>query len=113
MFDRIRRRKFQVAALAGATFAALGITVASSQATTGASELPKSTPQNVMVASLDAGAMYRASLISPTPTMTPSTRGWKGSQFVSRAHGRCATRQPRSSGRTSQGVRSTSSPGLP
>jgi hypothetical protein len=75
--------------LAGAAQATLGVTVASSQTTrTGVHELPTSTPQNVAIASLTAGTTYRASLVSPTPTVTPAVRSWHGAQFVTRRHGK-------------------------
>ena len=73
--------------LAGAAQATLGVTIASSQTTrTGVHELPTSTPQNVAIASLTAGTTYRASLVSPTPTVTPAVRGWHGAQFVTHQH---------------------------
>jgi hypothetical protein len=50
-------------------------------------ELSKSTPANTVFVSLAAGTTYRASLVSPTPTMTPAARGWLGAQFVTHQHG--------------------------
>ena len=80
MTTDIRRRRILIAALLGATFAALGITVASSRATeTNSRELLKST---VTVGSLAAGTTYGASLIDPTPRLTPPEHGWFGAQFV-------------------------------
>ena len=83
MVGNIRRRRILIAALAGAVLAALGFTVASSHATLNdVRELSKSTPANTAFASLAAGTTYRASLVSPTPTVTPPIRGWLGAQFV-------------------------------
>lgn len=89
MLAHIRRRQILVAALAGAVFAALGITIASSRATPNdVRELPRSTPENTAFASLLAGTTYRAGLVSPIPTMTPAVSGWLGAQFVTRQHGK-------------------------
>lgn len=89
MPTQIRRRRILIAALAGAAFAALGITIASARATQNdVRELPKSTPQNIAIASLEARTTYRASLVSPTPTVTPAVRGWHGAQFVTHQHGK-------------------------
>jgi hypothetical protein len=86
---QIRRRRILIAALTGATLAALGITVASTHAAqVDVRELPESTARNTMVASLAAHSTYRASVITPTPTVTPATPGWKGTQFVSHQHGK-------------------------
>ena len=82
----IRRRKILIAALAGAAFAALGLTVASSNATQNdVRELLKS---NTTVAPLAAATRYRASLISPTPNLTPAVHGWGGAQFVTHQNGK-------------------------
>jgi hypothetical protein len=86
MTTGIRRRRILIAALAGATFAALGITVASSRATeTNGRELLRSTE---LVAPLEAGATYGASLIDPTPSLTSPGRGWFGAQFVDHQRGK-------------------------
>jgi hypothetical protein len=86
MITDIRRRRILIAALVGATFAALGITVASSRATeTNGRELLKST---TTVGPLATGATYGASLIDPTPTLTPPQRGWFGAQFVDHQGGK-------------------------
>ena len=87
MFGHIGRRRILVAAFAGAILAALGFTVASSRATTSdARELNKSTPENTAFGSLAPGATYRASLVSPMPTVTSAIHGWLGAQFVTRQH---------------------------
>jgi hypothetical protein len=86
MAGQIQRRRILIAALAGAAFAALGVTVASSRATQNdVRELLKST---ATVAPLAAGTTYGASLISPTPSLTPSVPGWGGAQFVDHQHGK-------------------------
>jgi hypothetical protein len=86
MITNIRRRRILIAALAGAAFAALGITVVSSRATaTNVRELLKST---ATVAPLAAGTTYGASLIDPTPNLTAAVGGWFGAQFVDHQAGR-------------------------
>ena len=86
MITNIRRRRILIAALAGATFAALGITVASSRVTeTNGRELLKST---TTVGRLATGATYGASLIDPTPHLTPTVKGWAGAQFVDHQSGK-------------------------
>jgi hypothetical protein len=75
-----------IAALAGAALAALGVTATSSHASArDTRELLKS---HTAVAPLAAGTTYRASLISPTPSLTPSVPGWGGAQFVSHQNGK-------------------------
>jgi hypothetical protein len=86
MITNIRLRRILIAALVGAAFAALGISVASSRATeTNGRELLKST---ATVGALEAGTTYGASLIDPTPSMTPPERGWFGAQFVDHQGGK-------------------------
>jgi hypothetical protein len=76
-------------ALAGTTFAALGLDVGSARARpTDVRELPVSTPLNPTFAPLTAGTTYRAGLVSPSPRVTPSVRGWVGAQFVSHQRGK-------------------------
>jgi hypothetical protein len=87
MVGHIRRRKILIVAVIGAIVAALGFDVASSGATTNDSrELPKSTPTNTAFGPLAAGTTYRASLVSPTPAVTPAGRSWFGAQFVTIPH---------------------------
>ena len=87
MFTHIRCRRILIGALAGAALTALSVSVASSQARQiDVRELPRSTPQNAEFASLAAGTTYQASLVSPTPRLTPAVRGWRGTQFVTRRH---------------------------
>lgn len=94
MHLHIPRRWLLVAALGGAVLAALGITVTSSHAiaSSGANEdvrdLPKSTPGHPAVAPLAAATTYGASLIDPTPNLTPAIRGWVGTQFNSHMGGK-------------------------
>src|SRR5262245_19730056 len=91
MPTRIRRRRVLVAALGGAAFAALAITVASSHATQiDVRELPTSTPAHPASASLAPGNSYRASRVNPTPTVTPRVHGWRGTQFETHRHGKGA-----------------------
>ena len=86
MITDTRRRRILIAALAGAAFAALGITVASSRATeTNGRELLRST---TTVGPLAAGTTYGASLIDPAPNLTPAVRGWGGAQFVDHQAGK-------------------------
>ena len=91
---QIPRRWLLVAALGGAVLAALGLTVTSSHATasSGANEkvrdLLKSTPANPAVAPLAAATTYGASLVDPTPNLTPAVRGWAGTQFDSHMRGK-------------------------
>jgi hypothetical protein len=85
----IRRRRVLIAALIGAVLAALGLTVGALRAApTGVRELSKSTPDNTIFASLAAGTTYRASLVSPTPNVTPGAQGWMGAQFVTHKNGK-------------------------
>jgi hypothetical protein len=90
----IPRRWLLLAALGGAVLAALGLTVTSSHAiaSSGANEkvrdLLKSTPGNPAVAPLVATTTYGASLINPTPNLTPAIRGWSGTQFDSHTRGK-------------------------
>jgi hypothetical protein len=77
-----RGRTLAVAAVTA--FAAMVIAVAPSFATSrDVDELLKSTgPEHTRFGPLVAGTTYRASLVSPTPTLTPRIRGWTGAQFV-------------------------------
>ena len=80
------KRRILIAALAGAALAALGAHGRSSHASPrDTRELLKS---HTTVAPLAAGTTYRASLISPTPSLTPSGPGWGGAQFVSHQKGK-------------------------
>ena len=72
MFTHFRCRRILIGALAGAALMALSVSVASSQVRQiDVRELPRSTPQNAEFASLAAGTTYQASLVSPTPRLTP------------------------------------------
>jgi hypothetical protein len=89
MAIQIQRRKILVAALAGAAFAALGITIASAHAThSGVRELIKVDSNAVTFAPLVPGTTYRAGLVQPTPSMKAAARGWLGAQFVTHQHGK-------------------------
>ena len=88
MVNRIRRHRILAAALAGAAFAALGVTVAWSHAA-GGRELPQSASwEQGSFARLTAGTIYQASLVSPTPTVEPQDAGWSGTQVVTHRHGK-------------------------
>jgi hypothetical protein len=73
-----------VTTLVGAVLTALGV-AASSGATQQIRDLVKST---TTVAPLAAGTTYGASLIDPTPNLTPAVRGWAGAQFDSHMRGK-------------------------
>jgi hypothetical protein len=73
--------------LLGTVLAVVGVT-ASSGAIPKVRDLPKSTPGNAAVAQLSADATYGASLLDPTPNVTPAVRGWAGAQFDSHMGGK-------------------------
>lgn len=72
--------------LIGAALTVSGVS-ASLGATTKVRDLLKSTAANP-VAPLAAGTTYGASLIDPTPNLTPAGRGWAGGQFVDHQAGK-------------------------
>jgi hypothetical protein len=87
MLPHSRHRQTLIAPLVGAVLAALCVGIGSSPASRLAvRELPTSTPQNPTYAALRPGTTYRASIVSPTPMITPAVRGWLGAQFVSHKH---------------------------
>lgn len=73
-----------LATTAVTALAAMMVAVAPSFATgRDAGELLKSTGnEHTRFAPLVVGTTYRASLVSPTPTLTPRIPGWTGAQFV-------------------------------
>ena len=96
-----RRRRVLIAALAGATLAALGITVASSHATSSDSataasgtpvELPMSNPNTPAgkFTTLKAGVTYRASAFPIALRVTTADGSWAGAQWKVSAHGKLA-----------------------
>jgi hypothetical protein len=89
MPTQIRRRRVFIAALGGAAFAAVGITIATSHAAAGASpvELLKSAKT---VAPLKAGIRYQASSFPIPLRVTPTDRTWLGAQYLTGSHGRPA-----------------------
>lgn len=96
MLTRIRRRRVLIAAIAGAGFAAVGISVAASRAanagsaaTTGgtAVELPKT---STALAPLRAHVTYAASTFPLGVRLTPPTGSWVGAQYTATAYGRPA-----------------------
>jgi hypothetical protein len=80
----IRLRLILSGAVLGAVLAVSGVT-ASSGAIQKAVDLLKST---TAVGPLAAGTTYGASLINPTPNLTPAAGGWFGAQFVSHQGGK-------------------------
>ena len=76
-----------VLSVTATVIAVLAVAVASSSANpSNTRELFKGAPENAPP--LVAGTTYRGSLISPTPTVTPSVPGWVGSQLVSHQSGK-------------------------
>ena len=82
----IRHRITVTLTLVGAVFTTLSLTT-SLAATPKIRDLRKSTPSAPTVA-LTAGTSYGASLINPTPNLTPAVRGWFGGQFASHQSGK-------------------------
>jgi hypothetical protein len=81
---RIRPRSILSVALVATTLTVSGVT-ASSGAIQKVQDLLKSTTR---VARLAAGTTYGASLIDPTPNLTPAVPGWGGAQFVDHQAGK-------------------------
>ena len=87
MFTSTWGRRNRIGVLGGVALTALSFSVASSRAIQiDARELPRSTPQNAKFVSLSAGTTYQASLVMPTPRLTPAVRGWRGTQFLTQRH---------------------------
>ena len=72
-----RPRLILAVTFVGAVMAAPGLTD-SWAATEKVRDLPKSTPGNPAVVQLAPGTTYGASLLDPTPNLTPAIRGWAG-----------------------------------
>ena len=90
MFTHIRCRRILIGALAAAALTVLSVSVASSQARQiDVRELPRSTPR-APSSRCSHRARPQASLVSPTPRLTPTVRGWRGTQFVTRRHRKAA-----------------------
>ena len=109
------RRRILFAAIAGAALAALA-TVASSRATPNETrELLKSeSEQGAVFGPLSTGTTYRASLVRPTPSLTPAVAGWLGTEWVSHEQRRGPLpERRRCSGATTRAARSTFSRALP
>ena len=88
MLIQVRRRQLLAAALIGATFAALGITLASSHAaTTGGSPAELLTSAKTL-APLTASVTYRASSFPLPLRFTAPDSSWLGAQFKAASHGR-------------------------
>jgi hypothetical protein len=71
------------------TAAAVALVAAASAGAGPVRELHVSTgPRNTTFAALAAATTYRASLVSPTPSVTAPVAGWIGAQFVTHQHGK-------------------------
>lgn len=84
---RIWHRALLVTAAAGASCLLLGVIVVSSRAAQPVQDLAKLT-KGATVSPLVVGTTYRASLIDPTPNLTPAVRGWGGGQLVTHKGGK-------------------------
>jgi len=84
---RIWHRALVVTAAAVATCLLLGVIVVSSRAAQPVQDLAKLT-KGTTVTPLAVGTAYRASLIDPTPNVTPAVRGWGGGQLVTHKGGK-------------------------
>ncbi len=82
-----QRRVTLMVVLVASGVAAVALT-ASATAMTVIRDLPKSTPGNASVMPLAAATTYGASLIDPTPNLTPAVSGWVGAQFDSHKGGK-------------------------
>ena len=90
MLIHVRRRQLLAAALIGATFAALGVTLASSHAAaTGGSPAELLTSAKTL-AHLKAGVTYQASSFPLPLRVTAPDSSWLGAQFKAASHGRPA-----------------------
>jgi hypothetical protein len=88
MLDHIRRRRTRISALVGAVFAALGVTLASSHAATGAE--PELLVSAKSAAMLSAHVAYRASAFPLPLRVTAPDGSWGGAQWKTTSHGRPA-----------------------
>lgn len=93
MLSHMRRRKVLVAALAGATVAALGVTVASSHASPAATSAGPELPMDNFntragkLAPIKAGITYQASSFPIELRVTPPDSTWAGAQWKTTSHG--------------------------
>jgi hypothetical protein len=91
MLTDIPRRRILIAALAGAALAALGLTVASSHATSVGGKPPDILavkPTDNRAAPLKEGVTYQASLFPIALRLTARGGPWWGDQFKGYAHGK-------------------------
>ena len=91
MFEHVQRRRILIAALAGAALAALGTTVASSQAMGLGGKPPDILvikPTDNRAAPLKEGITYQASLFPIALRLTARGGPWNGDQFKESAHGK-------------------------
>jgi hypothetical protein len=88
MFAHIRRRKLLLGALAGAIFAALGVTLASSRAAAGGN--PDLLVSAKTGARLEAHVSYQASVFPLPLHVTPPDGSWGGTQWKTSSHGKPA-----------------------
>jgi len=84
---RIWRRVLLITAVTVASCLLLGVMVVSSHAAQPVQDLAKIT-KGATVSPLVVGTRYRASLIDPTPNLTPAVRGWGGGQLVTHKGGK-------------------------
>lgn len=87
MLIHVRRRQLLAAALLGATFAALGATLASSHAAATGGSRPELLTSAKSLAPLKAGVAYQASSFPLRLRLTAPDSSWLGAQFKAASHG--------------------------
>jgi hypothetical protein len=91
MLSHVRRRQLLVAALAGAVFAALGVTLTASPAAPTAGGNPTELLASAKtLGPLKAGVAYQASSFPLPLRLTAPDPSWLGAQFKTASHGRPA-----------------------
>jgi hypothetical protein len=90
MLTHVRRRKLLAAALAGAAFAALAVTIASSHAGATPSSPAELLTSAKTLAPLKAGITYQASSFPIPLRLTAPDSTWLGAQSRATSHGRLA-----------------------
>jgi len=90
MPTHVRRQKLLLAALAGAAFAALGVTLASAHATAMSGDPADLLTSAKTLAPLKAGLGYQASTFPLPLRFTASDSSWLGAQYETTSHGRPA-----------------------
>jgi hypothetical protein len=84
---RIWRRVYLITPAAVVTCLLFGVMVMSSRAAQPVQDLAKLT-KGATVSPLRVGTTYGASLINPTPNLTPAVRGWGGGQLATHKAGK-------------------------